>query len=68
MVNMLYQFIIKFSGEKKDLQKTLDKFALSQKNLNFMFCFCEEVSLQRKMNFDVEYENFENIYFNPFDS
>ena len=62
-VNMLYQFIIKFSGEKRDIQKTLHKFVLMfQKNLNFFFCFCEEVSLQREMNFEVEDENFEDIF------
>ena len=51
------------------LQKTLLKFVLMfQKNPNFVFCFCEEFYLQRKMNFYVENQNFENIFFNPFDS
>ena len=56
---------------ERDLQKTLLKFVLLmfRKNLNFVFFFfCEEFSSQRKMNFDVENENFENIFFNPFDS
>ena len=66
---MLYQFIITFFEEKRDLQKTILKFVLMfQKNRNFVFCVCEEFSLQRKMNFDVENQNFENIFFNPFDS
>ena len=30
--------------------------------------FCEEFSSYKKMNFDVENENFENTLFNPFDS
>ena len=30
--------------------------------------FCEEFSSYKKMNFDVENENFENMLFNPFDS
>ena len=66
---MLYQFIITYFEEKRDFQKTILKFVLMfQKNRNFVFCVCEEFSLQRKMNFDVENQNFENIFFNPFDS
>ena len=66
---MLYQVTIKFAGEKKDLQKIFLKFVLLfQKNLNFVFCFCEEFLLQRKMNFDVENENFKNIFFNLLDA
>ena len=30
--------------------------------------FCEEFSSYKKMNFDVENENFENMLFNSFDS
>ena len=66
---MLYQCIITYFEEKRDFQKTILKFVLMfQKNRNFVFCVCEEFSLQRKMNFDVENQNFENIFFNPFDS
>ena len=42
-------------------------------SLSLFWCFerifvCEEFSTLRKMNFDVENENFENILANPFDS
>ena len=59
--------MIKLSVEKTDLQRTLRSlFLIFQKNLNFIFCFCEEFSLQNKRNIDVEDENFENMFFNPF--
>ena len=57
--------MIKFSGEKRDLQKTLLKFALMFRN---NFFFVKNFLLRGKMNFNVENENFENMLFNPFDS
>ena len=56
--------MIKFSGEKRDFQKTLLKFVVMfWKNPNFAFFF-----FFIKVNFDVENKNFENKFFNPFDS
>ena len=59
--------MIKLSVEKTDLQRALRSlFLIFQKNLNLIFCFCEEFSLKNKRNIDVEDENFENMFFNPF--
>ena len=57
--------MIKFSGEKRDLQKTLLKFVLMFRN---NFFFVKNFLLRGKMSFNVENENFENMLFNPFDS